>query len=119
MFHATLRGHLGADPESRSTPTGTFVCNLRLAAPHGFGDKKKTTWVQVAVFGKTAEWAAKNLGKGDEVLVVGDVYNDEWTTRDGEKRLTLKVDANKVEKIGGGKPATNGANHAAADEGGL
>ena len=56
----TLVGHLGADPEIRSTNSGIAVGNLRLATSHrvkdGAGDyREETEWHRVTCFGRTAE----------------------------------------------------------------
>ena len=64
-------GNLGADPEKREI-SGQQVCNLRLAVTVGYGDRAVTTWWDVAVWGKPAEWAGE-LRKGDRVTVMGEL----------------------------------------------
>lgn len=97
MLSGTLIGRLGKDPETRSTSGGTTICTFSVATDHGFGDKKKTTWVKVSVFGKQAEFAQNNLVKGDSVAVSGAMYLDEWDGKNG-KVLTLCLDARDIEK---------------------
>lgn len=97
MTNATLVGNLGKDAESRSTTKGETVVTLSLATTHGFGDRKKTTWWKVTVFGKAAEWAGKWV-KGEKVAASGEVYLDEWEGRDG-KRYTACMDARSVESL--------------------
>ena len=112
MTNATLVGNLGKDAESRSTTKGETVVTLSLATTHGFGDRKKTTWWKVTVFGKAAEWAGKWV-KGEKVAASGEVYLDEWEGRDG-KRYTACMDARSVESL---SPRQSGGD-AARSEGG-
>lgn len=108
MFAATIVGRLGQDPESRETSGGKTVVKLRVATDHGWGERKRTTWTTIYCFGKDGEFASNYLAKGQRVAVSGDVYLDEWEGRDGDKRVTLCMDARRVESIdrreGGGGP---------------
>jgi single-strand DNA-binding protein len=112
-IHGTLIGNLGADPELRTTQGGTQICKLRVASSSGYGDRQKTTWVGVALFGKTAEFAARELRKGARVAIHGLVYEDEWTAKDGTKRTSLQMDGNALDRLdakpdGGREPARGG-----------
>jgi single-stranded DNA-binding protein len=64
-------GNLGADAEKREV-NGQQVCNLRVACKVGYGDRAVSTWWDVSVWGKPAEWAAE-LRKGDRVTVMGEL----------------------------------------------
>jgi len=64
-------GNLGADAEKREV-NGQTVCNLRVGVRVGYGDRAVSTWWDVAVWGKPAEWAAE-LRKGDRVTVMGEL----------------------------------------------
>lgn len=60
-----LLGNLGNDPsELRTTSSGTSVLNFSLGVNDGYGDRKSTFFVDVTVWGKTAESCAKYLRKG-------------------------------------------------------
>lgn len=103
MIQATLVGRLGGDPESKSTPNGSTVTNMSVACNHGYGDRQTTTWVKVDVWGKTAEWAARGLHKGDEVVVTGELWEDQWEDRDKNKRTMVKLSATAVRQVGARK----------------
>ena len=69
---AMLVGHLGGDPESRYTQSGTAVANFNVAtnesrknAEGGYQDH--TEWHRCVLFGKPAETAAQYLKKGQMV----------------------------------------------------
>jgi single-strand DNA-binding protein len=99
MINCTLVGHLGADPESKQTATGSAMCRLRVASAHGYGDRKSTTWVSVTAFGKCAEFAARYLAKGDHVIVTGKMYMREWQDQAGVTESGLALDADSVDSL--------------------
>jgi len=78
MNTAQQIGRIGRDIELRHTPKGDAVCEVTLAVDDGFGDKKKTFWFVWVLWGKTAETAAKFLGKGDMVGFSGPVTQDTY-----------------------------------------
>jgi single-strand DNA-binding protein len=88
----TLTGNIGNDLELRHTPTGTAVLEFNLAVTSGFGDKKKTNWIGLTLWGKTAESAKAHLGKGRKIAVTGRLDQDEWEDKDtGKKRSKTRV----------------------------
>lgn len=104
MNRITLLGRLGRDPESRSTTGGSVVVNLNLATDESWTDKrgerqKKTSWHRIVCFGKTGEVAEKHLGKGRRVLVEGRLTYNEWEDKNGAKRITAEVVADRLEII--------------------
>lgn len=68
MIAATIIGNVGREPERSEDGKRTRVT---VASSSGWGDNKVTTWVSCTLWGKTAEWAAANLHKGDTVAVRG------------------------------------------------
>ena len=103
-----LVGNLTSEIDLRSTQGGTAVCDVSLAV----NDRRKsqtgewieeTTFVDVTLWGRTAEVAAEYLGKGSPILIEGRLKLDTWET-DGQKRSKLKVVAEKMQMLGK-KPA--------------
>jgi len=88
-------GRLTRDPEHRSLPTGTSVCELRLAV-NGMGRKNEVGFINVSVYGKSGEACAQYLSKGSKVGVDGRLEYGEWDT-DGGKRHDYNVVASSVE----------------------
>ncbi len=86
-------GRLTKDPELRSLPSGTTVCELRLAVD-GMGRGFETGYINVSVYGKPGEAAAEYLGKGWLVAVDGRLEFGEWEADAGEKRHDYTVVGN-------------------------
>jgi single-strand DNA-binding protein len=107
-----ISGRLGKDPEVRSTSGGKSVCTFSIAVDRGYGDKKKTVWVSVEAWDKTAEAVARLVTKGKRVEVTGELDEDSWTDQSGQKKSRFKVIARKVDIIdfpetGGSAPSTS------------
>ncbi|NOY43642.1 MAG: single-stranded DNA-binding protein [Planctomycetes bacterium] len=99
-----LLGNLTRDPELRYLSSGTAVSDIGLA----INDRVKrnnewveeTTFVDVTLWGRTAEVANEYLGKGSSVLIEGRLKLDSWE-KDGQKRSKLKVVGEKMQMVGG------------------
>ena len=100
-----LVGNLGRDPELRTLPSGTSVCNFNLAVndtpAEGRGAAREMpTWFRVAVYGQRAERCAKTLKKGSPVYVAGKLKPREWKDQGGTTHYTLEVKAMDVRFFG-------------------
>lgn len=73
LNRVTIEGHLGKDPELRTTQGGTAVCNFSIGVSEGKqGDEnRETEWFNVVLWKWAAEKAAKELKKGDAVHIEG------------------------------------------------
>ena len=111
-----LVGNLTRDPELRHIPSGTAVTDLGMA----INDRVKrnndwveeTTYVDVTLWGRTAEGATEYLSKGSSVLIEGRLKLDRWE-KDGQKHSKLKVVGDKMQMLGGrgGGGRSGGASH--------
>ena len=109
-----LIGNLGRDPEVRFTQGGTPVANFTMATTERWNDpsgekKERTEWHRIVVWGKQAEVAAEYLKKGRSVYVEGSLQTREWTDRDGNKRYTTEVRAQRIQFLGGRPDDRGGA----------
>lgn len=95
-------GRLGRDPETRFTQAGDAVCNFSIATDYGYGDKKKTEWVNIVAFKKTAELCQQYLNKGKQVYISGRMQTRKWQDKDGSDRYTTEIIANEVKFLSGG-----------------
>jgi len=94
-------GTVGRDAEVRSTPSGQTVLNVTVANNVGFGDRQKTLWIRVALWGKRAEGGLKDyLKKGQQVFISGELSESEYKTTDGESRTSLEMNAQIIDLIG-------------------
>lgn len=104
-----LVGNLGADPESKTTPTGLVITNLRIATTERRKSRDTgewtdhTEWHRVSTFGRTAESCAKYLAKGRQVYIEGRLSTRKWQDRDGNDRWSTEVVANDVKFLAGGR----------------
>lgn len=102
----TLIGNLGRDAELKYTPGGAAVATLNLATTEKWTDKdkqpqEKTEWHRVVLWGKTAESLAEYLTKGNQIYVQGKLQTRQWDDKDGNKRYTTEVRADRIVLLGG------------------
>lgn len=100
MLKVTLAGRVGKDAEARSTQDGTDICSFSVACDIGWGDNKRTLWVDVAKFGKGAKGLADYVKKGDPITVVGDLSTRE---HDGKTYLNCRADEIALQGKGEGR----------------
>jgi len=105
-----ILGTLGQNPVLKNTQNGKSFCRLSLATD-GYNpnteDKKKTSWHQVHVFGKTAENVARYMRKGKQVFVEGRMETDE-SEENGKKQWKTWITADRVTFLNGtGKGASD------------
>ncbi|HEX3857900.1 MAG TPA: single-stranded DNA-binding protein [Verrucomicrobiae bacterium] len=122
-----LMGNLTRDPELRYTPKGNAIAKIGLAVNRVWtneaGEKKEdVTFIDVEVWGRTAENVGQYMRKGRPILVEGRLKLDQWDDKaTGAKRSKLGVVAETVQFLGsapgageGGSPATPRAPRPAA-----
>lgn len=101
MNSVNIIGNLTRDVEVRYTPGGTAVADITVAVSgrKKVGDKWQdvATFVDVTLWGNTAENAAKYTGKGKPVGVSGELAMDSWEDKQtGQRRTKLKVKCNEL-----------------------
>ena len=90
-----LVGRLGSDPEVRTAQNGQIVVKFPLATNTGYGERKKTDWHRVTVFGRTAEACAKYLSKGSNCYLEGRISYNRYE-KDNAVRYFTDVLSNSV-----------------------
>ena len=113
-----LVGNLTRDPELRYTQKGTAIAKIGLAVNRVWtneaGEKKEeVTFVDVDVFGRTADNVGQYMRKGRPILIEGRLRLDQWDDKQtGQKKSKLGVVAETVQFLGssaggneGGAPA--------------
>ena len=105
-----LLGNVTRDPEVRYTPKGSAVCDLGIAVNRSYttdsGEKREeVTFVDVTLWGRTAEVASEYLKKGRPVFIEGRLQMDSWDDKQtGQKRTRLRVVAENMQLLGGRPP---------------
>ena len=117
-------GNLGADPETRYTPSGDAVTNIRVATTDRWKDKasgemkEATEWHRVSFFGRLAEVAGEFLKKGAQVYIEGSLRTRKWQDKDGQDRYSTEIRGDVMQMLGrregGGEPRIEGSSKAAA-----
>jgi single-strand DNA-binding protein len=107
-------GNLGADPETRYTPGGDAVTNIRVATTDKWKDKtsgemkEATEWHRISFFGRLAEVAGEYLKKGSQVYVEGSLRTRKWQDKDGQDRYSTDIRGDVMQMLGrregGGAP---------------
>lgn len=101
-----LVGNLGRDAELKYTPSGASVATINLATTESWLDKsnqrqEKTEWHRVVIWGKQAETLQEYLTKGKQVFVEGRVQYRQWEDKDGQKKYTTEIKADRIALLGG------------------
>lgn len=99
-----LVGNVTRDPELRYISSGTAVTDIGLAV----NDRRKnaagewveeTTFVDVTLWGRTAEVAGEYVAKGSPLLIEGRLKLDTWE-KDGKKNSKLRVVCDRMQLLG-------------------
>ncbi|GAB61405.1 MAG: single-stranded DNA-binding protein [Candidatus Jettenia sp.] len=101
-----LMGNLTRDPELRYTPAGLAVASFGIAINSAWtaksGEKKEEVcYVDINIFGRRAEVVGEYFSKGNPIFIEGRLQYNQWETKDGQKRNTLRVVADNFQFIGG------------------
>ena len=122
-----LVGNLTRDPQVKYTPSGQAVSEIGMAVSRSWFDKnanqrkEDVTFVDVTLWGRTAEIAGEYLAKGRPVLIEGRLQLDQWDDREtGQKRSKLRVVGESMQMLGsrqdGGGSRGSGNPAASANE---
>jgi len=115
-----LMGNLTRDPELRYTPKGTAIAKIGLAVNRVWttdtGEKKEeVTFVDVDIFGRTAENVGQYMRKGRPIMIEGRLKLDQWDDKQtGQKKSKLGVVAETVQFLGSAPGAGEGGGGAPA-----
>ena len=86
-------GRIANEIEIRYTKDGTAVANFSLALDN-YGDK--TSFINVTCWRKLAENVAEYMEKGRQIGVSGELEQDKWENKQGEKRSKIKINARNI-----------------------
>jgi single-strand DNA-binding protein len=98
-----LIGHLGKDPEVRTTTQGKKVSTFTLAVSRRWKnssgeDKESTDWFNVEAWGHLGEVCKQYLRKGRLVFLEGQLRTDRYE-HEGETRYFTKVVASQMQML--------------------
>ena len=96
---AILVGHVGKDPEVRTT-TNSRVASFSLATTEKFDGKEKTQWHNCSVWGKLADVVEKYVKKGQLLYVEGKIEYRSYDDKDGNKRYVTDIVVFTLQMLG-------------------
>jgi single-strand DNA-binding protein len=121
---AIIVGNLGADPEVRTTQSGTQVATFSVATSETYNDssgqrQERTEWHRVVAFGRLGEICGQYLHKGKQVYIEGRIQTRKWQDKDGQDRWTTEIVAREMQMLGraGDAPTSDGGNYQQAAAG--
>jgi single-strand DNA-binding protein len=94
---------IGKDAVTRFTQGGKSVTGFSAAFDTGWGENKKTYWLDVSGWGERYEKVAQYLTKGSLVLVEGDIG-----IREHEGKTYLTLNLSEIKLIGGKQEVQGG-----------
>lgn len=109
-----LIGNLTRDPEIKYTPKGTAIADIGLAVNRNYttesGEKREeVTFIDVTLWGRTAEIVGEYCKKGRPLFVEGRLQLDQWDDKEtGKKRSKLKVVGDNIQLLGGREGGAGG-----------
>lgn len=114
---AMIIGNITRDPEVRTTPQGTSVCNFSVATNLIWTDasgqrQEKAEFHNIVAWRKLAEICGQYLRKGSKVYIEGRLQTREWEGQDGIKRYRTEIIAENMimlDRAGAGTARSEGA----------
>lgn len=95
-----LIGRLTRDPElKQTTQSGTPVCNFSVAVDNGYGENKKTDFINCVAWKGTAEFITKYFTKGQMIALTGRISTRTWEDN-GATRYATEVYVREVDFCG-------------------
>ena len=115
MNNVVLVGRLTRDPELKYIQgSGTAVANFAIAVDREFtgkDGKKETDFIDIQVWGKSAENCANYIGKGSLVDIQGSIRVDSYQNQEGNNIKITKVNANRVQFLDSKKDRQENKEH--------
>ena len=99
-----LHGRITADPTIRTANSGTKIAGFTIAVDRRLKDKttgeRKTDFCRCTAFGKTAEMLERFWTKGKEILIEGELQQNDYVAQDGHDVKSYQVVVNQVHFCG-------------------
>lgn len=94
-----IMGRLVADPELRTTQSGTNVCSFRIACDRNFapqGQERQADFIDIVAWRQSAEFVCKYFAKGSLVAVTGSLQSRSYKDKNGNNRTAVEVLAEHI-----------------------
>ena len=115
---ATVEGRLAGDPEVKTIPGGdSKVANISIAVNEKYKGEKVVTFINASAFGQTANLIEKYFKKGYPIACIGGLRMNEYTSKTGEKRISVNMTVDSVRFPEAGTSNGTGGNGNSAAQG--
>lgn len=95
-----LHGRLTATPELRRTKNDTPVCGFTIASETGYGDSRRTNFINCVAWKQAAEFLCNYFSKGQELAVSGELTTRSYEDKQGNKRTATEVVVRNIDFCG-------------------
>lgn len=102
LNNISIMGRITKAPELKFTPSNKAVLSFSIANDFGFGDSKKTDFIDCVAWNKTAEFISQYFDRGDLIILAGRLTTRTWQDQNGNQRKVTEVLISSVD-FGGKK----------------
>jgi single stranded DNA-binding protein len=106
MIYFDFNGRLGADAVSKESKNGNKFVSMRVASNDYVGGENVTTWINVLWSGDRALKMLEYMKKGTSVIIRGVPRFSLYSTKEGEKAISIDVFADRVDFLNNGSGTT-------------
>lgn len=104
LNQVNLIGNLTADPQSKTTPSGSLVVNFSIATNRRYKDgngeyKEVSQFHNIVAWSFTAKFVQQYIKKGAKVYVGGRLETRSWENKNGDKQYRTEVIAESVQSL--------------------
>ncbi len=94
-----LTGRLTADPELKTTASGTSVCSFSIAVDRRYrsGEERQADFINIVTWRTTAEFVSKYFKKGQMIAIEGSIQTRRYQDKEGKNRTAFEVVASNVQ----------------------
>lgn len=102
MNQIIIKGRIVHTPELKQTSSGETVCNFSVAVDRRFKSKgeKMTDFFDCVAWRNTGDFVARYFGKGQEILLRGEMQSRQYTARDGSNRRAWEINVDDIDFCG-------------------
>ena len=100
-----LVGTLGRDPESKTFPNGSSLCQFSIATSEAWNDKQtgerreNTEWHRIVINNRLGEIAQQYLKKGSKVYIEGSLRTRSWKDQNNQERFVTEIRADHMQML--------------------
>ena len=102
MFNiAILTGRMTADPELKTTQSGTSVCSFTIAVNRNrkSNEEQQADFINIVAWRQTAEFISKYFQKGSLIGIEGSIQTRKYQDKNGNNRTAFEVIANNAQFV--------------------